>query len=153
MRQTGRNVMALHYNTTSIPESITTSPFNKDEWHPVTHYLMFSTMTVGMGEITKQNAPEFFRRIAIIQKIFGPATSYRDPLDGSLVDIYLTQEDINNHIGLKTNVSTMSKTEFNKKALDILEREALSSYTDASAHKRVAEQYERKLCADQNQAA
>ena len=145
--------MALHYNTTGIPASITTSPFDKDEWHPVTHYLMFSTMTIGMGEITKQNAPEFFRRIAVIQKLYGPALTYRDPLDGKSVEIFITFEDIKNHIGLKTNVGTISRTDFNKKALDILVRDALASYVDDSAHKRVAEQYERKLTADQSKAA
>jgi hypothetical protein len=145
--------MALRYNTTGIPASITTSPFNKDEWHPVTHYLMFTTMAVGMGEITKQNAPEFFRRVAMIQKIYGPALTYLDPLDDSKNEIFITFEDIENHIGLKTNVSTLSKTEFNKKALEILERDALSSYVDDSAHKRVAEQYERKLTAEQSKAA
>jgi hypothetical protein len=34
-----------------------------------------------------------------------------------------------------------------------LERNAMSSYVDDSAHKRVAEQYERKLTADQSKAA
>ena len=145
--------MALHYNTTGIPASITTSPFDKDEWHPVTHYLMFSTMTIGMGEITKQNAPEFFRRIAVIQKLYGPALTYRDPLDGKSVEVFITFEDIKNHIGLKTNVGTISRTDFNKKALDILVRDALASYVDDSAHKRVAEQYERKLTAEQSKAA
>ena len=145
--------MALHYNTTGIPESITTSPFNKDEWHPVTHYLMFSTMTIGMGEITKQNAPEFFRRVAIIQKIYGPALTYRDPLNKERVEAYVTLEDITNHIGLKTNVSTISKAEFNKKALAILEDRAVDTTVGDSAHKRVAEQYERKLTAEQSNVA
>ena len=110
-------------------------------------------MTVGMGEITKQNAPEFFRRVAIIQKIYGPALTYRDPLDGSKNEIFITFEDIENHIGLKTNVSTLSKTEFNKKALNMLENDAMLSYVDDSAHKRVAEQHERKLTAEQSKAA
>jgi len=145
--------MALHYNTTGIPASITTSPFDKDEWHPVTHYLMFTTMTVGMGEITKQNAPEFFRRVAIIQKIYGPALTYRDPLNKERVEAYVTLEDITNHIGLKTNVSTISKAEFNKKALAILEDRAVDTTVGDSAHKRVAEQYERKLTAEQSNVA
>ena len=145
--------MALHYNITGIPESITTSPFNKDEWHPVTHYLMFTTMTIGMGEITKKNAPEFFRRVAIIQKLYGPALTYLDPLDDSRKEIFITFEDVKNHIGLKTNVGTISRTDFNKKAFDILARDAMASYVDDSAHKRVAEQYERKLTAEQARAA
>lgn len=145
--------MALHYDTTVIPEAITTSPFDKNDWHPVTHYLMFATMSVGMGEITKQNAPEFFRRIAILQRIEGPAISYRDHLDGSTTKIYLTLEDITNHIGLRTNVNQWSKAEFNKKMLERLERNALSSYVDDSAHKRVAEHHERYLTFFQTKAA
>ena len=145
--------MALNYNTTGIPESITTSPFNTVDWHPVTHYLMFATMAVGMGEITKQNAPEFFRRIAILQKIDGPAVSYRDHLDHSTVRIFVTMEDITNHIGLRTNVNQWSKAEFNKKMLERLERNALSSYVDDSAHKRVAEHYDRYQTFLQSKAA
>ena len=145
--------MALNYDTTGIPESITTSPFDMDQWHPVTHYLMFSTMAIGMGEITKQNAPEFFRRIAILQKIDGPALTYRDHLDGTTKKIYITMEDIQNHIGLKTNVTLQSKTEFNKKMLERLERNALSSYVDDSAHKRVAEHHDRYQTFLQSKAA
>jgi hypothetical protein len=135
--------MALHYNATGIPSSITTSPFDEDKWHPVTHYLMFATMGIGMNEITKQNAPEFFRRIAIFQKVHGCAVQYRDHLDGTNKEIYITMEDITNHIGLHTNSSLYSKAEFNKKIFEQLERNALSSYVDDSAHKRVAEHYDR----------
>lgn len=145
--------MSLNYSVKEIPDHITTSPFDKDKWHPVTNYLIWSSLITGIGSITKANVDEVFRRIAIIQKLDEPAVTFMDSLTKDWVNVYITREDIVNHIGLWTNASTLTEVQFNKKIMERLSREATTSYVDASAHDRVQEHYERWLTAQQVEAA
>mgnify|MGYP003124903784 CR=1 FL=1 len=74
---------------------------------PVTESIVFATMYVDIGAITKSNAEEFYTRYVMFCRASG-MTNKR------------TLSDIENHIGLRTNVSTETKAEFGKKVLDIL---------------------------------
>jgi len=56
------------------------------------------TMTIGMGEITKENWKEFAIRLQIYERLFG---SFLMDKDGNSV---MTPELVFKHIGLRTNV-------------------------------------------------
>ena len=69
---------------------------NRRHMNPVTHNLIFSTIRVGMGEITKDNVHEFFVRLSMMEGF--------DRLDKT------TWEEVTQHIGLKTNVFPKEST-------------------------------------------
>lgn len=72
--------------------------------NPLTETLIFMTMTVGIGEITNDNWPEFYARVKLFEKLDGPFL-YKD---GS--DWFIEPEDVKNHIGLSTNATFKDKT-------------------------------------------
>lgn len=107
--------MALTWNVTKIlgHETVTTlrdtdgDPIivdGSEQWHPVTQTLVFALMGIGVREITEQNVDEVWRRIALAQALGQVIT--RDPI---------TPADVVRHIGLSTNVSTFTATEFNRR--------------------------------------
>ena len=67
----------------------------------VTNDLIWTTMTVGIGEITEDNAVEFFLRMLLIRDIYSSTKS--EGYDG------VTLSDVKAHIGLKTNVKTLTR--------------------------------------------
>lgn len=73
----------------------------------LTECLIFSTMSVDIGEITQENYMRFFVRIDLLQRHGGPylIVNGNEPY-------YITLEDIRRHIGLKCNVSYVSDSEW-----------------------------------------
>jgi len=144
--------MALNFDVSNITDyqNITTSPFDENKWHPITEYLVFGLMGIGINEIKVGNVDEVFRRVAIHQKLYGPALEYYQPP----TSIYLTRQDIKNHIGLRTNVSNMTSAEFNKKTFKIFEGYATDQCeTILSAFGQVAKvAHERSLLKEQEAA-
>jgi hypothetical protein len=84
-----------------------------------THTLIFATLSVDMGSITEKNADEFFRRLSEVER----EGAYRKSAFG---DVPFTLEEVKAHIGLTTNVATMTKRQW------------------AAKQKRVAAQRERE---------
>lgn len=76
----------------------------------VTETLIFMTMAVKLGSITKANADDFYARLKIIEKLDGPFMWKME--DGKKVDRYFTPEDVQAHIGLACNVTNESFTKF-----------------------------------------
>lgn len=72
----------------------------RSELHPVTYRLIWGTMAVGIPTITEKNADKFFSRFRIWTKMFDEPEISRD--------------DVRAHIGLETNVSTKTDSEFLK---------------------------------------
>jgi hypothetical protein len=60
--------------------------------NPITHSLIFSTMAVGIGEITSENVCEFYTRL----KLWDLSRGFAEDTPSF--------EDVKKHIGLKTNV-------------------------------------------------
>lgn len=74
----------------------------------MTETLIWTSIPVGIPKITEENVDEFFRRVQEIEK------------DGALMyspdgPSYFTKEDIERHIGLRTNVTTVTKRTFDAK--------------------------------------
>lgn len=144
--------MALNFDVSNIKDypTITTSPFDENKWHPITEYLVYGLMGIGVSEIKAGNVDEVFRRVAIHQKLYGAALEYHIPP----TKIYLTIQDIKNHIGLRVNVSNMTAAEFNKRVFKIFEGYAIDQCeTILTAFGQVAKvAHERSLLKEQEAA-
>lgn len=95
------------------PEGFFSSPKMEDNGkyyilNFATHLLIISSMKIGFDKITKANANRWFGRIQLIEKLNGP---YRIT-EGGHDPIYFTLEEVERNIGLKVNVSPMTKTQF-----------------------------------------
>lgn len=74
--------------------------------------MIFLTMTVGISEITEKNAEEFYARTYAWETAVG--TMRRGPDGGSL---RITPADVRDYIGLRTNASPLTKTQFAAKVM------------------------------------
>lgn len=85
---------------TEAKEDAAWSPTKKGDkvMNPITNALIWVTMQIGIGEITEENAVEFYSRIHFSEKLFGTN------LSNGGEPYFLTFEDVRRHIGLKTNV-------------------------------------------------
>lgn len=74
--------------------------------NPVTHALIFATMSVGWGEITEQNYQDWYLRYRMWELCVG---GFNDGITISL-------RDVHKHVGLRTNVfPKVTDTVFNKR--------------------------------------
>ena len=71
--------------------------------NPITDTLLWCTMFVGMGEITKKNAPQFYARVRFMEVMQESPFNYEGSGD-ERQPRPITLEDVENHIGLSTNV-------------------------------------------------
>jgi ribosome biogenesis protein Nip4 len=74
--------------------------------------IIFYTMTIGMREITEKNWEQFYNRINFWEKINGTSLYIRKRK--KMQPLFVTKEDVQRMIGLKTNASTKSLTQFKK---------------------------------------
>jgi hypothetical protein len=77
--------------------------------------LIHLTMVIGIGVLTEKNFEEFMNRVAIYQALVGPYRRVRK--DGVFAEQYLTDEDVRPFIGMRTNVSTISRSTFMKNVI------------------------------------
>jgi hypothetical protein len=106
--------MALHWNIERCNDF--ESLKSDSEWFK-TEALIWTTMIIGINQITEKTADEFYRRVKLIEKGTGRLAATKEG------DYWFTKEDITRRIGLGTNATSMNKTEFNKHLLKLMERE------------------------------
>ena len=110
--------MSLDWNLTKIRESNllcwTKDSNGEDRMNPRTELLIMLTLILGV-QITEKTHKEFWRRLEIFQHINGPM------LHSAKEDILLTQFDVLQHVGMKTNADVVSKTKFNDKIVRAIE--------------------------------
>lgn len=87
-----------------------------------THQLIFMTMVVGMGEITESNHIEFYKRVALFERLRGAVRVKQDD-DGKFVDHPYALADIRQHIGLRTNVGLEKYNAWRKRIIENWERD------------------------------
>lgn len=75
----------------------------------LTDMVIWATMAVGIRELTKANAQEFYDRVHLQEKKYGTYLNQ----DGKPRPI--TLEDVKNRIGLYTNAGTFGRREFEKR--------------------------------------
>jgi len=117
--------MALHYDYSKIKES--TKTWEPDEnWDgdgeplgqmtEVLHTLVWTTMSVGMSEITEKNWKDFYTRM----KLLGSDRSLlRRDKDGNYT-VPISAQEVKDHIGLMTNATTLTKLQFLKRAYRVV---------------------------------
>lgn len=82
--------------------------------NPITHSLIFATISVGISEITQDNVAEFYNRTILTANVYGePINEF--PEEGGIVRRNYTFEEVKQHIGLSTNASHYSDKEFMEK--------------------------------------
>lgn len=113
--------MSLNYNL-----SATALPRDDNGlilWTTATEWLIFATMSTGIGAITEATAPEFFARLETLQS-----------MDNTVPDGRINAADVKQHIGLTTNVSPMTRAQWLKRIVGgRVDREAASFATRADA--------------------
>ena len=67
--------------------------------NPVTHALIWASLSTGIGNITEENAAEVYARIHMTEALYGALLRRADGTEG------ITIEDVRLHIGLYTNAS------------------------------------------------
>ena len=105
--------MALTYDLTAVKDwkenypNITNAD-GEERLNDVTNMLIFVSMVTGIREITEANSEEVFTRIRMSETIHGGYFS-----DGNGGYRNVTLKEIEDHIGLKTNATDISKAKFN----------------------------------------
>jgi hypothetical protein len=92
--------MALTYDLSKVKDRQQFFPDTESgDLNPVTTTIIFGTMITGIGELTEQNAPEFYARLHLAEQLRGPLA-----YNGHGEPITITPQYVKGHIGLKTNV-------------------------------------------------
>ena len=94
--------------------------------NPVTDSLIWISMAIGIGKFTEEMAPEIYARISMYEKLFGAMMCKFG--DNGKESVYLTPEDVNNHIGLSTNVGKDTMASFRKRIADNFIREQMFKF-------------------------
>lgn len=102
--------MALHW---SIERCENWNELTDDNNWSVTNALIWTTMIIGMNSITSDNSNEFFARVDTVQQATGELCHVANE-KGEWNPYMITHADIVRRIGLGTNSSTMTKTQFYK---------------------------------------
>ncbi|MCG3778262.1 MAG: hypothetical protein JW388_0975 [Nitrospira sp.] len=82
---------------------------------PVTKALIFATLSIGIGEWTVGNIKEVRFRLAFVSLIHGKPISALSSDCQSIEERDFTKEEVEGHIGLRTNVSKDTRNQFIKR--------------------------------------
>lgn len=93
-----------------------------DDVNIETKSLIFGTMAVCMNEITWSKAPEFYARWKVLEKLDNFYV-YSTFLDGESVKTYLTPNMVVKHLGLGTNASRRTKTDWIYRLVESFKKE------------------------------
>lgn len=121
--------MPLNFNYANCADE---HAVDSDENWPITETLIFATMPIGIHEITEKTVDEFIRRLTILQAA-----------NGGLYHQYgqswfITPEEVRARIGLNTNASTITKTQFAKNMVSLLERNGNSRLRTQDSRREAA---------------
>ena len=112
--------MSLDYNLNKITNSGSVC-FQHDGMMRVdTFNLIWATLAVDLGKITKANIPEWMVRLRMLATV--------DSENGIWDTI--SEEVLTIHIGLSTNVRSCTRAQFKKKIITTVERNALNRVRD-----------------------
>jgi hypothetical protein len=102
--------MSLDFELGKIADwkTVCAHPTDAKKLHPVTDSLIWRCLACDMSGISKGNVDEFFWRVRLLQRLDG--ANWHFGVDGT--PVYITKQDIIDHIGLTTNVSQKTRTQF-----------------------------------------
>jgi hypothetical protein len=116
--------MALEWNLTKIKDSDNIC-WQKDKetgeelMSQLTNALIWATMIVSLGEITKRNIDEWLFRLEYLREV------NQDPFTA-----HVSREDLEKHIGLYTNASQRTRAQFKRDCAAVSERRVQSRLKD-----------------------
>lgn len=82
--------------------------------NPITYALIWITIPIQCGVITEKNYEQVFKRIYLNEQIFGAFNRRHGKKKGEIIDVPITLKDVQDHIGLRTNVPCDSEAVFRK---------------------------------------
>ena len=113
--------MALNWNLEDVEnwkELFTEKNEQGDSKMELTYQrIIMQTIHVGIRSITEKNWKKFYNRVYMLERVGGAGYySTLKLLDGTkkMQPIYITEDDVKRMIGLRTNASEFSKTQFLK---------------------------------------
>ena len=112
--------MSLDYNLKNIHDSGSVCFQDDGMMRVVTFNLIWASLAVDLGKITKANIPEWMVRLRMLAIVDG---------ENGIWDT-ISEEMLTIHIGLSTNVSTCTRAKFKKKIIATVERNALNRVRD-----------------------
>jgi len=116
--------MSLDWDITDVKnwEELTESEDEKQ----ITQTLVFHSVPVGISPITEKNWKEFYIRVAVWEKAFG-ATLRKHNIEAPEGERFeerpIRPNDVRRRIGLRTNVSKVTKDQFNAMVTNALRRD------------------------------
>lgn len=105
--------------TTNIGNCVNWEELNTEANYPMTERIYFVTLVTDLGEITATNYGEFYART----KVYGLITG----------DYSITLEDVKRRIGLTTNVSNRTTSQFLKRMSDLAQRDYTATANEIKA--------------------
>lgn len=93
--------MSLDWNITNCVDA--DNLLTEDQW-PTTEFVIFSTMVMGIGEITEENVSEYFARIRFYERLNGTFFRRKDEF-GNIEDFPFPAQQLRKYVGLTANVS------------------------------------------------
>jgi hypothetical protein len=106
--------MALNWDVTGVENwEELFSKNEEDEMTKIYERVLMFTLTIGVRNITDKNWKKFFDRVYMWERIKG--ANYYSDTENNRKEVYIKEEDVKRMIGLKTNASEFSKTEYLKK--------------------------------------
>lgn len=99
--------MALTWDLTNIKNWKSVCTHGEGTLNPITYTIIAAAEMVGLGSITRDNADEFFARVALVEKMSIPLLVDEDGNPKSI-----TPKMVYDHIGLRTNVDDQSRDVF-----------------------------------------
>lgn len=120
--------MGLHWSIEKVRdhEALTT----EEAW-TTTNAIVWATMAVGIGDLTEADAPTFYARLHVYERLVG---AFRIGADGP---IYFTPAEVRRYIGLHTNVARDTDAAWRKRIMAVSLRDAEREYELALADEEV----------------
>lgn len=117
--------MSLNFDLSAVKnyETVTTHPNDlneeKQRWHPVTDALIWKMLAIDINSIKEDNVDEVWFRIRLLQILDGPEFRWGGHSGVEQSEASLTKQDVIDHIGLSTNVSTKSRKDWLVKVFQV----------------------------------
>jgi hypothetical protein len=120
--------MAFQYDLSAIKdyETLCLADGGK-KLNPITNYILWGTILIGIDKITEANAAEVYARLKVTHRLHA--------VQGA--EFTLAAKDVYDHIGMKTNANRETRSEWLKRIKDGIKRD-LDIY-EAAARRELAE--------------
>jgi len=117
--------MSLNWQLSKIKDYETVCWINEGDQRklsPLTECIIWGTFALDIGKITEKNVNEWMWRMAFLKQLNKGNLVYERHSDGVSKGRSFTREELVQHIGLLTNVTTMTRAQFVHKWIKILRR-------------------------------